>query len=70
MAIDLCVRLGRRIRYLRSDRRITQIMLADMIGLGRANLSRIENGRVSTDIRTLAAISKALGVPLKDLLDL
>jgi transcriptional regulator with XRE-family HTH domain len=68
MAIDICVRVGRRIRQIRTGKGISQVALAGLAGLERSNLSRIENGKAEPGLRTLRDISKALGVGLLDLL--
>ncbi|KAA6459597.1 helix-turn-helix transcriptional regulator [Acidobacteria bacterium AB60] len=69
MPIDVCVRIGRRIRYFRTERGISQAMLADRIGLTRTNLSRIENGKAEPGIRTLVQIARALGLKVAQLVE-
>lgn len=69
MAIDVCVRLGRRIRDLRTGKGISQEMLAGHSGISRVNLSRIENGKAEPGLRTLTAIARALDVKLRDMVD-
>ena len=54
-------RIGRRIAQLRNEQGITQEMLADMTGIRRPHISRIEMGRYSVGLDTLEAIAKALG---------
>jgi transcriptional regulator with XRE-family HTH domain len=66
--IDVCVRVGRRIRYLRSTKGLSQITLAGLSGLSRVNLSRIENGKAEAGLRTLQRIADALNVKLVDLI--
>jgi len=61
------VQLGRRIRHIRMQKKIYQADLAEAAGIAREQLSRIENGRVETGIRTLQQISKVLDVSLSDL---
>jgi DNA-binding XRE family transcriptional regulator len=67
MAIQISVRVGRRIQHLREKRGWTQLYLADAAGVGRSHLSQIENGAVSARIDTLAAIAEILEIPLSDL---
>lgn len=67
--MDICVKVGRRVRYYRARRGITQVVLADRAEVTRANLSRIENGKIEGGIRTLERIAKALDVRLRDLVD-
>lgn len=64
--IDL--RLGLRIRNLRQNARMTLDALARETGLSKALLSKIENGKVSSPLSTHAKISRALGIPLSELL--
>lgn len=64
MALDICVRIGRRIRVLRTERGWTQVMLADHAGLTREHLSELENGKKEIGARTLDRIAKALEVKL------
>lgn len=68
MAIDVCVRLGRRIRDLRTGKGISQEMLAGHSGISRVNLSRIENGKAEPGLRTLKDIARALDMKLAELL--
>ena len=64
MAKDICVRIGRRIRVLRTERGWSQAMLADHSELAREHLSELENGHKEIGARTLERISIALGVSL------
>jgi len=64
MATDICVRIGRRIRVLRTEREWTQAMLADHAELTREHLSELENGHKEIGVRILDKIAQALGVSL------
>ncbi len=64
MATGICVRIGRRIRVLRTERGWTQAMLADHAELTREHLSELENGHKEIGVRILESIAKALGVSL------
>ena len=66
MATDICVRVGRRIRLLRSQRGLTQTVLADRAEITREHLSELENGRKEVGLRTLSRIADALEVGLHD----
>jgi transcriptional regulator with XRE-family HTH domain len=68
MAIDICVRVGRRIRALREQRGWTQQILADHAQIAREHLCRIEDGRKEMGIRTLEKIASALGKSVEELL--
>jgi transcriptional regulator with XRE-family HTH domain len=64
MAKDICVRIGRRIRVLRTEREWTQAMLADHAELTREHLSELENGHKEIGVRALEKIAQALGMSL------
>jgi transcriptional regulator with XRE-family HTH domain len=59
--------IGRRIRELRHSRGMTLNDLSERIGLTKGQVSRIENGKVSSPVGTLVQIAKGLGVSLGDL---
>ena len=66
----MCVKLGRRIRLLRTERGMTQVQLADLAApLSRVNLYRIEAGKAEPGCRTMTRIAHALGIKLRDLVD-
>lgn len=54
-------RIGQRIADLRKQRGITQQTLADLTGMQRNHVSRIESGKYSVGFDTLQAIAEALG---------
>ena len=62
--MDVCVKVGRRIRVLRTEHGWTQAMLADHAELTREHLSELENGHKEIGIRALEKIARALGVSL------
>ena len=64
MAMDFCVRIGRRIRVLRTDKGMTQAMLADHAELSREHIAELEAGRKEMGVRTLDKIVRALSVSL------
>jgi transcriptional regulator with XRE-family HTH domain len=59
--------LGKKIRALRKERRLSLDDLASKSGLGKATLSRIENDIHSGTLKTHMKICEALGISLKDL---
>ncbi len=65
MANDICVKVGRRIRILRTERGMTQAMLADHAELTREHLSELENGHKEIGAKTLERIAGALDVSLQ-----
>ena len=66
MAKGICVRIGRRIRVLRTERGWTQAMLADHSELTREHLSELENGHKEIGVRALEKIVQALGTNLHE----
>ena len=67
--VEVYIRVGERIRKLRQTNGMTQQTLADECDMEKPNLSRIENGNTNPTIKSLWKISNALGVKLKDLVD-
>jgi transcriptional regulator with XRE-family HTH domain len=59
--------IGARIRALREQRGLNQDELARQAGLNRVHLYRVETGRQSPTIRTLAILAAALKVRIADL---
>lgn len=54
-------RIGERIREERKKKGLTQEMLAQKVGMQRAHISRIEQGKCSTGFDLLQRIAEALG---------
>src|SRR5260370_3268696 len=54
--------IGQRIRTLRLQRNVTLDQLAERVRLTKGQLSKIENGLVSSPVSTLTRIASALGV--------
>lgn len=54
--------IGEAIRKARKDRKLTQGQLGDLMGVQRAQVSRIESGHNLT-VSTIIRAFKALGVP-------
>lgn len=56
-------RLGARIRSLRLQAGLTQAELARRTGIHRPNIARVEAGRHTPSLETLARLAAAIGVP-------
>jgi transcriptional regulator with XRE-family HTH domain len=56
--------MGKRIQIERRNKEIKAIDFADIIGIGKDQLSRIENGKVPCKIEYLFVISQVLEVPV------
>ena len=61
--------IGNNIRAARSGKRLSQEKLAELAGLDRKTVNRIEQGTHGTLIDHLVLIAHALDVPLRDLVD-
>ena len=60
--------LGKRIRHYRESAGLTQEALARAADIGRVTLVRLEKGEQTPRFKTLDSISKALGIPVPELL--
>jgi len=61
--------LGQRIAKLRKAQNITQVQLAETLGLAQQTLAHYEVGRLRMAITTLTALAKALAIPVESLLE-
>lgn len=59
--------IGDRIRSARLHANLTQEKLAELAGMDRQAINRIEQGHASPRLDNLIRIAEALGVPLADL---
>jgi transcriptional regulator with XRE-family HTH domain len=62
-------RLGETLRAARRDAGLTQAALAAQAGLTQQYVARIEAGQINPTLVTIAAIARALGTNMSDLLD-
>jgi DNA-binding XRE family transcriptional regulator len=67
LAID-GARLGARLRELRVAAGLTQAELARRTGIHRPNIARVEAGRHTPSLETLARLASAIGVPTTSVL--
>jgi len=65
---DLLATLGRRLSYLRHERKLTQEQLAERAGIGNAYVAILEAGERSPSFKVLAALAEALRVEPWELL--
>jgi transcriptional regulator with XRE-family HTH domain len=65
---DVQKAVGLRIKAARNRKGITQDQLAELAGLNRVHLFRLETGRQSMTLRTLKIIADALDVKMRDLI--
>jgi methanogenic corrinoid protein MtbC1/DNA-binding XRE family transcriptional regulator len=64
---DYFARLGQRVQELRSGKRWTQQQLAESAGLDRTYISGLEHGKQNPTVGALLRLSRALEVPLEQL---
>lgn len=60
--LSIEVQIGQKIRALRMERNVTLDQLASEVGLTKGQVSKIENGKVSSPVSTLTRIAVALAV--------
>lgn len=53
-------RIGKRIAELRKEKGVSQAKLSELTGIGSGHIARIELGKYSTGIDTLARIAEVL----------
>lgn len=58
------LRIGRRIAEIRKEQALTQAQVAERCGLQQAHIARIETGRYSVGLDTLALIADAMGMKI------
>lgn len=66
--MDICIRIGRKIRELRHAKGWSQQILADHAGIERAHLARLEEGKREAGLRMLDKIADALEVKPSEIL--
>lgn len=58
-----------RLRFLRTNKGLTQTQLAELIGLDQSHISKLETGTTKPSYDTLTKLAAALGVTVASLLD-
>lgn len=59
---EAVARLGRNIRWARERRGLTQIQLAEIVGISRRTQVKIEQGKPGTSLAVYLAVLSALGL--------
>lgn len=62
------VAFGRRVRHLRLHRQLSQKRLAELAGVDRQTINRLENASRAITSASLCALAKALGVAPAELM--
>ncbi|WP_449240559.1 helix-turn-helix domain-containing protein [Desulfoscipio gibsoniae] len=60
---------GQRIKLIRKKRGISQVKLAEILGVDPSHICRIEKGKGTCSILLLQRIATALGVKVSELLE-
>ena len=61
-------KIGKRIQSFRTERKLTQAELAELIDTNQKHLSRIESGYHRSSLDTIVAIARALNVSVDSLI--
>ena len=64
MSKDICKRFGERVKQVRTQAKITQVVLCHKIDMEQKTLSSIENGRMEPCLRNIELLAIGLGVSL------
>ena len=65
---DVRVRFGRRLRELRTKRKLSQEALSFEANLDRSYIGQVERGECNISLENMAKLAKALGTTLAELL--
>ncbi len=68
MSADIRARFGARLRSLRKRRGLTQVELADYLGLRRTYVSDLERGKRNVSLVTLEVIARGFKLSVSQLL--
>ena len=58
--------LGRRVKFLRMNKNISQTHMAEMIGLSQTNLSNMGSGRTAITLQNIFKMREVLGCKIAD----
>lgn len=67
---SIYILIGQRIKQIRESKGVTQQQISDICDFEKSTVSRIEAGRTNLTIKNLYKISQALGVSMKDIVDI
>ena len=65
----MTLNLGKKLRELRTAKKLTQQQLADKIGIGRVNYTRYENNAVRPDYETLFSLADFYNISLDEIFE-
>ena len=61
-------KFGQSLKRIRTEKGISQNKIAHTLGIDRAFISHIENGKTNPTLATIAKIAKAIGVSVGELM--
>lgn len=61
-------KLGQNLKRIRTEKGISQNKIAHTLGIDRAFISNIENGKTNPTLATIAKLAKAIGVSVGELM--
>lgn len=67
MAYKINKQLGEKVQRVRKNKNISQMKLAEMIGVQTTTIGNIERGETDTSVYTIFKIAEALRVHIKEL---
>ena len=66
---DLEKRFGTKLAYIRKERKLSQMKLADIVNMNFNYIGQIERGEANVTIKTIKTLANALNVEVKELFD-
>jgi len=66
VAIDIRIRLGRRLRELRTKSGWNQAYFAEITGFGKIYISQLENGHKTASIATVEILATAFSMTISE----
>ena len=67
--VNIYILIGRKIKNIRESKGLTQQEISDKCNFEKSTVSRIEAGRTNLTVKNLYKLSQALGVKIKELVD-
>lgn len=69
MNLDIEKRFGTKLAYVRKSRKLSQMKLAELVGMNFNYIGQIERGEANVTIKTMKILADALEIELKELFD-
>ena len=66
---DIEKRFGAKLAYIRKQKKLSQMKLAEIVDMNFNYIGQIERGEANVTIKTMRILANALDVELKDLFD-